>query len=356
MNRLSQLLQSLPPPARNWVIIGGALILSALFLMLFGWLFLEVGVWLINTLFWFQLDALGYMVSAIVLSDLTVIIVWLGLAYLLLRIARRRGTIQGMDWLLWRPRLPTRTPSIPAPLQASGTIPIALLDNDGKLAFRTAFGGLGDGNVLPLRDVPKGAKLVAVNDRESITVELPTAIRYWWTFPYLAAPLLCVFVFLPVGGTIGVYFALQANAVLGLIWPVLGGAVAILAGVMTYFGLRRLTHPKTLFHITQEAVQVGKIVIPRDEHFGGLWSGGEQMMQRKPEEQSMHPVKGFKDDGMFWTPLRVTYGRWGEPLPYMLPKDEANDYILWIAEILEWVSPPEERANIPEAGIRAQSF
>lgn len=356
MNKLSHLLQSLPPPARNGVIIGDALILSGLVLMLFGWLLYELGAMFINLAFSLGWRGLGNLLADILNTDAVAILAWLVLAFAFLRFAKRRGLIMGMDWLLWRPRLPSWKASPPAPLQASGTIPLALLDDDGKLAFKTAFGGFTGGNVLPLRDVPKGAKILAVNERESVTVELPTAIQYWWTLPYGAAPALFFVAYLPLGSILGGMLAVQSSALLGFVWAGLGITLAVVAGVMTFFSLRRLTHPKIRIHVTQEAVHLGKLMIPRDANFGGIWAGGEQTAQRDSDGKSMHPVTSFKREGMMWTELRVSYGRWGETLPYMMPKDEAYDYVLWLAEILEWVSKPDARENIPEAGIRAQAF
>jgi hypothetical protein len=356
MNRLSHLLQSLPPPARNGVIIGGALILSAVFLMLFGWLLYELGAMFINLAFSLGLRGLGNLLVDILNTDAVAILTWLVLTFAFLRFAKRRGFIMGMDSLLWRPGLPAWGGASPAPMQAFGTIPIALLDNDGKLAFKTAFGDLGGANILPLREIPKGAKLVAVEDRASVTVELPSAIQYWWTLPYGAAPALFFIAYLPLGGILGGMLAVQSSALLGFVWAGLGVVLAVFAGVMTFFILRRLTHPKIRIHVTQEAVHLGKLMIPRDANFGGIWAGGEQTAQRESDGKSMHPVTSFKREGMMWTELRVSYGRWGETLPYMMPKDEAYDYVLWLAEILEWVSKPDARENIPEAGIRAQAF
>jgi hypothetical protein len=78
-------------------------------------------------------------------------------------------------------------------------IPIPILDNERKMSSKATFKawGFGSTNKIPVRDVPKGVKVIQIN-RENAEIEIPTAIKYWWAVPYIAVVPFYFFIALPL--------------------------------------------------------------------------------------------------------------------------------------------------------------
>lgn len=91
------------------------------------------------------------------------------------------------------------------------------------------------------------------------------------------------------------------------------------------------------------------------EHYGGMRVGYEI------GGNEAVPVGGLfegaiGDTSLGFVGLRLQYGRWGEDLDYMVNKYHANEYIVWMNEMIATVGAPPAKDVAPDQGVRGQKF
>lgn len=91
------------------------------------------------------------------------------------------------------------------------------------------------------------------------------------------------------------------------------------------------------------------------KHYGGMRVGYEI-----GGNESV-PVGGLfegavGDTSLGFVGLRLQYGRWGEDLDYMVNKYHANEYIVWMNEMIAAVGAPPAKDIAPDQGVRGQQF
>lgn len=205
------------------------------------------------------------------------------------------------------------------------------------------------------RKFPKGTtihKNPTSPDSEAI-VSLRTHLRNWWILPYVLGPVILLLA-IPIGiysGIVGPEYYTDnfgrgryAEGYFTIIPLIIALAVVIVAVFLLY----QLTNPVTRITITPSTVTIGKYRFKR-EHSKGLRMGYE--VTHDTSNSSM-----LSEKQIFFTGLRLSYGPWGEDLPYMVNKYHGAEYVNWINSILDYVGSPEPQSTAPEEGRREQRF
>ncbi|WP_208352870.1 hypothetical protein [Pseudaestuariivita rosea] len=205
------------------------------------------------------------------------------------------------------------------------------------------------------REMPNGAKIHAAQNGsdETIEVSLPTHIRTWWILPYVLAPFL-LYIAIVLGGIWGIvedswtqdnfgrsvyneaYFTFQPMITL----------IIVFSGLL--FLLYWLLNPRTRIIITSEVITIGRYCFDR-KHTGGMRLG--YSVQCDGETPLM-----FKNRQMVFAGLRMSYGPWGEDLPYMVNKYHGAEYVMWLNGLIANAKMSDIIDETVQRGHREQLF
>lgn len=196
----------------------------------------------------------------------------------------------------------------------------------------------GDIYVQPVRKTPKGVVLVSASaDKAVFTVK--SVVRFWfWFLPiaFLAAS----FTIVPFIGSMVMATNRNIGPQMGIIFPVL---LTLAAAIFAYVR----TRPNVMFSVTPNLIQYGTTKYDR-KHYSGMQTG-----------YSVQSREGLKNDVFDiaagnLTALRLTYGRWGEDLPYLVNGYHAAEIVNWMNEIIDGVGAPQRPRNDPYSGRKIE--
>lgn len=204
------------------------------------------------------------------------------------------------------------------------------------------------GRYVPVRKSPKGTVLEH-QTKDSVTLSFKAAIRFWWMLPY-ALLVVTVLGSLPLGLFIGTFlnpFELwQAQA-----WQTFFNISLFFTPVLllaaTIISLR-LTQPWVRLVANREHIQVGSLVFQR-KLYAGMRLGYEIKTTNGILKNDFHDLSiGLQG-------IRLSYGLWGEDLPYLVNGYHANEIVLWLnMKISETAAPVQ--APLSTSGDRQQTF
>jgi hypothetical protein len=215
----------------------------------------------------------------------------------------------------------------------------------------TPFGAGGIGGVVyeKPRLSPKGTIVEAQSD-DSVTLRFRAALRTWWVLPYIMLPITIVGS-IPLGLFIGTYMNpvnmfQHQSAWQGYFNTALWGTPVAMV-IATYL-VWRWTQPLVKVVANRQYIQVGSQYFER-ENYGGMRLGYEI-------ETSMGLLKNdFHDLSIGLQGIRLSYGRWGEDLPYLVNSYHANEIVLWL-NVKIGETEAAIAAPVSQTGNRPQSF
>lgn len=204
----------------------------------------------------------------------------------------------------------------------------------------------------PVRQTPKGTRIEA-EAPGSITIRFKAVIRTWWILPWLLIPG-TIFLSLPTGLFIGIYlnpfngfYSQGAWQSWQSFWVLVTPLLFLAATIISY----RLTHLWVKLVATPNHIQVGPYYFDRTK-YGGMRLGYE--ITGKSAESMLK--NDFHDISIGMQALRLSYGLWGEDLPYLVNKYHANEIVLWLnIMIARTIAKPAGATDI-ETGQRKQVF
>jgi len=219
-------------------------------------------------------------------------------------------------------------------------------------AWNARFSGT---EFVKVREHPKGTK-IGKSQPGSVLLRVRAAIRFWWKAFYLML-ILCVaapFIGGPIGFAGGIMSA-EAAAQRGVFdragfGDVFAGAfwtTVIMIGLTIW--VFRLTRPWVEIYADANEVRVGSQRFDRT-HYGHFRLGYEIQTSEGLLKNDFHDL----DIGL--QGLRLSYGLWGEDLPYLVNKYHANEIVLWLNAMIAQTAKPVEAAPIRETGQRQQEF
>jgi len=129
--------------------------------------------------------------------------------------------------------------------------------------------------------------------------------------------------------------------------------IPIVLTLVFFIWLQKITHPTITIQITPTEIHVGDLQFDRAD-FHGFRTGNSES-SGEGDKSSWTP-DGIGHNQLMWTALRPQIGRWGEELPYMVPKTVAHDYVIWLNEVAAHVGAPAPKQTAPEEGRREQRF
>lgn len=193
------------------------------------------------------------------------------------------------------------------------------------------------GTPVTPRSTPKGTRIIQQSP-DQITLGIRYVMRFWW--PYL-----------PIGMLIFTVFAV----------PVIGGFIAAITGAIGFpVFLFLASIVGTIFAFTQTRGEVQVIVQPDKMKFGAktydrkYYNGMRLGYQIATDDNALK--NDFFDKSMGMSALRLTYGPWGEDLPYLVNSYHAAEIVTWMNPLIDAVGAPPPRENAPSEGRREQSF
>ncbi|WP_424991316.1 hypothetical protein [Fluviibacterium sp. S390] len=197
-----------------------------------------------------------------------------------------------------------------------------------------------------VRDVPQGTMIVSRTADQAV-LKVKSAIRFWcWFLPTTFFVLAVLSV--PVGSAVGfMIYTEQGRGFRGdpasfVMWGALIPAgICLLIAFMTYGS----TRPWVLVAITPDTIRYGDATYDRDHSRGmriGYTSDETQL-----KSSFLAPSFGVQT-------LRLTYGRWGEDLKYMVDKYHAPEIVIWMNEIIDSVGAPPPKRYDPYAGQKIE--
>ena len=202
---------------------------------------------------------------------------------------------------------------------------------------------LSETMVVP-RETPKGTTLVKHTDDEVI-MRVRFVLQYWW--PFLPVLLFAFTIFgAPALGT-AVGFMISSwdtNLV-----PITVTAFVLASIFATIVAVKRTRGEVTVI-VQPDKIKFGDKVYDRRYHNGmrigyTIDDGGDDSLKTD-----------FLDQQMGFAALRLTYGRWGEDLPYLVNKYHSAEIVIWMNELIASVGAPAQRDIDPSRGIRQQRF
>lgn len=194
----------------------------------------------------------------------------------------------------------------------------------------------------PVRSSPKGTR-VETQSEGSVTLCFKAAIRFWWPLPY--AVIVCaVVVGLPLGWILGATLRSPFEPYNGgpLFWTIAIFAAATVASF-------RLTRPWVKLVANKRYIHIGPYYFDRD-HYGGMRVGYELQTGASVLKNDFH------DLSIGLQAIRLTYGPWGEDLPYLVNGYHANAIVLWLNLMIASVDEPPVGPTSSEHGKRTQAF
>ncbi|WP_157946891.1 hypothetical protein [Thalassobius sp. I31.1] len=105
------------------------------------------------------------------------------------------------------------------------------------------------------------------------------------------------------------------------------------------------TRPWVKIVVTPNTIRYGSRFFHREFHDGMRlgYSTNETDLKNKLLEGSFGTVA-----------MRLTYGRWGEDLPYLVNKYHADEIVIWMNEIINSVGAPIDVRHDPYAGEKSE--
>ena len=192
----------------------------------------------------------------------------------------------------------------------------------------------------PVRKTPVGTRLVRQSPDEAV-LTVKSAIHFWcWAAPAMLG--VATFIAIPVGGWVGFTNYREGLEYIQMFNPqgafdatlntaVIMSAVCFVAAIVSYF----MTRPNVRVVITPRTIQYG------DKRFDRLYSEGVRAGFTSKE---VDLPASFTQGKFGVTNIRLTYGRWGEDLKYMINAHHANEIVIWMNEIIDGVgAPPSPR-------------
>lgn len=195
-----------------------------------------------------------------------------------------------------------------------------------------------------VRRTPKGTILGTAN-REKAEFQVKSAIRFWHWFAPIAALVFGVFILIPLFITMFLIMS-DGYGEVGFFF------FGISAGIAATIGLVLVVHnrfrPWVKVHVTPDTITYGDTSYDR-KHTSGFVLGYEVKGQGELKNH-------FFDQSMGLMALRLTYGRWGEDLPYMVNKYHAAEIVIWMNEIIAAVGAPKPAEHDLEQGRKTEEF
>jgi hypothetical protein len=199
------------------------------------------------------------------------------------------------------------------------------------------------------RLTPKGTMIEAQSD-DTVTLRFQAVIRTWWILPYLMLPITIVGS-IPLGLFIGTFMNPGYPYIGGPVWQGFFNSALWLTPVAmaaANYALWRWTRPFVRMFANRRYIQVGSKYFER-QHYGGMRLGYEIQTTAGVLKNDFHDLAiGLQG-------IRLSYGPWGEDLPYLVNSYHANEIVLWlnfkIGETAEPATPP-----VSHSGNRPQSF
>lgn len=198
----------------------------------------------------------------------------------------------------------------------------------------------------PVRSVPQGTILVSRTADQAV-LKVKSAIRFWcWFMPTLFVGLAVLSV--PLGAAAGfmIYADTPNNYRLDPTQFMMWGAI-IPTGLCLIIAVKAYssTRPWVLVTITPETIRYGDALFDRD-HTNGM-QVGYYTDEADLKSSFLMPSFGVQA-------LRLTYGRWGEDLKYMVDKYHASEIVIWMNEIIDGVGAPPPKRYDPYAGQKIE--
>jgi hypothetical protein len=193
-----------------------------------------------------------------------------------------------------------------------------------------------------VRETPKGTRLVKLREGEFVVLKFRAAIRFWYLVAFAAVP--AVFV---LGGPIGFAASLIfRTGPYGL--PNTGAYfwVFVILSVLAYLAIRR-AYPWVTLIATPQYIKVGKLYFDRG-HYGGMRTGYEISTSAGLLKNDFH------DLGIGLVALRLSYGLWGEDLPYLVNRYHGAEIVIWMNYMIGLAEAEKEPS--PQTGVRSQQY
>jgi hypothetical protein len=210
----------------------------------------------------------------------------------------------------------------------------------------------------PVRQMPKGTRLIESNPGKSVTLEFKAAVRFWWKVPYLLIPVCLAAPF--IGATVAGWMAAEAasnrsyedNQRYGYIdvaeAAFQGGLWLTIAMIALAIAIFFFSRPWVRLHADHGTIQVGGMRFDRGQ-FGGMRIGYEIETGGAMLKNDFHDL----DIGL--QGLRLVYGPWGEDLPWLVNRYHAPAIVLWMNVQIDSSAAPRSRP-ISETGNRPEIF
>lgn len=125
--------------------------------------------------------------------------------------------------------------------------------------------------------------------------------------------------------------------------------ILVIAGMVWAW---RKGHPKVQITATADTIKVANLIFDR-QHYGGMRIG-YNVQGEAVKIGTFDTVMG--DHFMGVSGLRISYGRWGEDLDYMVNKYHAAEYVVWMNEQIEAIGRPEPKQHDPAKGRKKAEF
>ena len=185
-------------------------------------------------------------------------------------------------------------------------------------------------------------------DANSVTVSMPSAIRFWWMTPFLFGPIavgLAIFGGIILGIVPMVY---QANGWTPPYWTPVPMLLLLAVAVGLTVALWRVVFPRLRITATKDVIIFNGRRFDR-RHHKGLRIGYAAV-------KDSGVTFDLSDRQFGFTTVRVTYGRWGEDMKHMLRSYRAPEYIVWFNELAAEVGKAEPREHDPAQGRKKATF
>jgi hypothetical protein len=227
-----------------------------------------------------------------------------------------------------------------------------------RSAFRDLNKGQGGGGFVEPRPRPIGIRNVKVDQNgQQVSFEVKTAVRFWWSV--LPAVLVMaaypfIFILAPIVGFLisprDRYGMIQAN-----LMPATVVAFVVIAIVAIVLACKA-TRPWVQMKATAQDVTVprpfGRGVMRFDRrYFGGMRTGYSIQT-----EGGAVLKNSFMDGNFGLTGLRLSYGAWGEDLPYLVNGYHAAEIVIWMNMVMGGVDDATPKAHAPDVGIVEEVF
>lgn len=200
-----------------------------------------------------------------------------------------------------------------------------------------------------VRTNPVGTRIIRKSPDEVI-LEVKSAVRFWcWAAP--AISILAAILAFPVGGWLGFktyeastpnwQFNARTAAEISFTTALILCAICLSVAVFSYFSTRRYIRVV----ITPRTIAYG------DRRFDRRFSHGLRVGYSNNDTDLPSSILAPR---FGVTLVRLTYGRWGEDLRYMINAYHADEIVIWMNEIIDSVGAPPPPRNDPYAGRKIE--